>query len=320
MNVTVGLFTYQRPKYLRRQLKFFKELGRSFRLIVLDGSEADEVARINKGICEEFNVEYAREISLQSRHLILNEKLDTDFVAYAADDDLIFPGFYGEGARFLEKNREYSVVAGLLPALFYAREYLWFGYYFRNHLSNRYDFHHGDFVERILRKDQSYFLGCPPTFYGVRRGEVHRMLAKYVGKLRQYSSIERLENICNCLQGGMKVMDIPMGFRDYCSGPIRQPQRDDPEQYICDEDIEILQNVIREELRAQVKSDDLLEYFAGYAWPLPLRYIQSGEAKRESKAKRVIECLFNKYFAHLTNPFNSRVTQVLREVQRELRD
>lgn len=319
-DITVGLFTYQRPKYLRRQLKFFAELGRSFRLIVLDGSESNELAQINESICKEFSAEYVREIELQARYLILNEKLDTNFVAYAADDDLIFPSFYIDGANFLKENGAYSVVAGLLPAMFYAKEYLWLGYYFRDRLFNRYDFHYGDFAERLIRKDQSYQMGCPPTFYGVRRSEVHHMLSKHVGVLRQYSSIERLENICNCIQGGMKVINVLMGFRDYCSEAIRQPQRDDPVQYICDEDIQVLQNVIRQELRDEIKSDELLEYFASYAWPIPPRAIQPIELKPESKYSRAIECLFNKYFAHLTNPFDANTTRILREVQQALGD
>lgn len=319
-DITVGLFTYQRPKYLRRQLVLFKELGWSFRLLVLDGSESNEIARLNKSICKDFSVEHIRETSLQARHVILNEKLDADFVAYATDDDLIFPDFYSKGAVFLRENREYSVVAGRLPTLNYVRKYLWLGYYFRNHLSNMYDFHHGDFLERLLRRDQSYYLGCPPTFYGVRRSQVHQTLCKYVGDLKQYSSIERLESISNCIHGGMKVLDTVMGFRDYSSETTRNPQRDDPKQYICNEDIQILQDVIRQELKDSTRSDELLEYYASYAWLLPLRKIQCAGPMPESKPKLVIECLFNKYFSHVTNSFDLNVAQALRNAQRELFD
>jgi len=314
--VTVAIFTYERPKYLKRQLKLFEELGMPQRLLVLDGSHTNEILEANQAICKHYSIEIIRESSMQQRHVLLNERLDTEFVSYAADDDLIFPQFYTEASKFLRENSEYSVVAGKLPTFGYVKNYLWLGYYYRDYLNNSYDFYHGDFLERLLRRDQSYYLGCPPTFYGVRRSSVHKTFSKYVSSLKQFSSMERLEAIVNCLHGGMKVLDVIMGLRDYTSEPTRNVERDDPGQYICDEDIDRLRDIIREELKTSESSRELLEYYAQYAWLLPMRKIQCAGPGKESKPKLAIECILNKYF--LAGPFDKKTSIAIRNSQKEL--
>lgn len=316
--MTVGLFTYQRPSYLKRQLSFFKVLNIPFRVIVLDGSETKESADLNKAICSEFNHEYIREVSLQARHVILNDMLDTDFIAYAADDDLITPDFYMQAIEFLKLRPEYSVVSGELLTLHYFRKYPRLGYYFRNFLQNKYDFHQGDFLEQLIRRDQSYQLGCPPTYYAVRRSEVHQTFSKYIMSIKQYSSMERLEAISNCIHGGMKVIDSFLGFRDYSIEATRNPQRDDPHQYICDEDIATLKTVIRHELKDRVKSKILLEYYASYAWPLPVRVAQGEIPAIESKYRLAFECIKSKYLSSHENSFERKVGKALAIAQREL--
>jgi hypothetical protein len=156
-------------------------------------------------------------------------------------------------------------------------------------LSNTYDIIEGDFIERIVRKDQVYANGCTPTFYGVRRYNNLALFMKYVDRLSKGSSMERLENISNLLNNGMKCLDnVFMGLRDYTSEPHREANRDDPDTYIPKEDIEVLKDVIKDELKGSMSDDSLLEYFSGYAWKLPLRPGQ----EKEQKSIYLIKFLF----------------------------
>lgn len=309
--ITVGLFTYQRPNYLKRHLKFFKDLGYNFRLIILDGSHDKGLQGLNQKIAKTYNLEYFHIIDLKERYAFFSEKLDTEFAAWCADDDLIIPSFYNKAANFLNENSQYSVVTGKLYTFHSWNMYGWKGYFLRNFLGNNYDIHLGDFVEKIVRKDQAYAMGCPNTYYGVRRSDNVKLFCKHINGLKLYSSIERLENICNLLLGGMKVIDTLMGFRDYSSEPIREAQRDDPKVYISQEDADILAKIISIELSGKY-SGEMLKYYESYAWPLPLRPDQTGgKVAAYNKISR-IESLLNLNFAHYFHDFDKDVTKALR--------
>lgn len=313
--------TYQRPHYLKRQLQFFKDLGSDFRLIILDGSKEISFLSQNELIAKEYKAEYYNKVNPAERMVLFSEKLDTEFAAWSADDDLIVPSFYNAGVLFLQENKQYSVVAGKTYTLHYNRTQPWKGYFLRNYLGNTYDFFYGDFAEKMIRRDQSYALGCPPTFYGVRKYDNVQLFCKYVNKLKINSSMERLENICNILHGGMKVINVLMGFRDYSSEPIRQTERADPEIYISKEDIVVLEDVIRNELKNEIKNKEMLEYYVSYAWLLPLRPAQGNEMTDTDNTlnwrlryswKLRIESLANLLIAHRFHAFDKTVTKALR--------
>ncbi len=312
-SVMVGLFTYQRPIYLERQLNFFKDLGFDFRLIILDGSEKQEFRDQNKVLAAKYQTEYLNEVDIMGRHQLFFKKLDTEFSAWAADDDLIVPSFFTDGANFLKENKGYSAIAGKVYTLHYDRWKPNKGYYLRSYLENKYDILYGDLIEKMVRRDQSYALGCPPTFYGVKTYEVVEMFNKYITNIKLTTSMERLDEICSLLLGGIKVIDTLMGFRDYSSDTLRFENRDDPEQYISKEDTLLLQHVICTELKDKIDSKDLLEYYASYAWPLPLRLPQGGgDFSGLTGWKRDIESVANLFIAHRYHKFDKAVTKALR--------
>lgn len=300
IDLTVGLFTFHRTRYLERQLKFFYKLGYDFRLVVLDGSEEEDVIESNKTLCKKYKVEYYHEFKMQERHVILNSIIDTNYVAYAADDDLMVPNFYTTATNYLRDNKQYSVITAKLKTLHYLNNYARLGFYLGGHLGGRYDIYMGDFVEKIIRRDQAYGMGVPPTFYGVRKSEVHELFSKYVTKLDLLSSCERLEALSNFVFGGIKTIDAFMGFRDYSSDPTRQAYRDDPKQYISDPDIKILKEFVVENHSEDV-SNELLNYYQGYAWPLPVRNQQSESELTQNKYKIVVKCICNKIFPRVLN-------------------
>jgi len=310
---TVGLFTYQRPLYLKRQLSFFKDLNYDFRLIILDGSEAEPFRSQNKTIAESYHLEYYNIVDFRERHLKFFEKLDHEFASWCSDDDLVMPTFFKDGEAFLRNNKQYAAMAGKVYTLQYRQHSPKRGYYLRQHLENKYDILYGDLVERVVRRDQSYGLGCPPTFYGVKTYEVMKMFNKHISRISLFTSMERLDMFCTLMQGGIKVVDTLMGFRDYSSETTRQVYRDDPEYYISKEDTQQIQNVIREEMTDQMPNKELLDYFAGYAWKLPLRPPQGEPMIVKYGWSELFESLRNLYFAHYFHEFDSSITKALRK-------
>lgn len=310
--ITVGLFTYQRPIYLERQLSFFKDLNFDYRLILLDGSDGKSFREQNKIIAKKYNAEYLNEIDLMGRHSLFYKNLDTEFSAWCADDDLIVPSFYRDGSIFLKENKDYAAVAGKVYTLEYDRSKTYKGYLLRNYLDNKYDILYGDLVEKMIRRDQSYGLGCPPTFYGVKRYEVVETFNKYISNIKLTTSMERLDEICTLSKGGIKVIDTFMGFRDYSSETLRFDFRDDPEQYISNEDTIQLQNAIRIELKEKIENKDLLEYCVGYAWPLPLRPPQGQIPDFKYTLKKRIESFVNLFMAHRFHTFDKTITKAMK--------
>jgi glycosyltransferase domain-containing protein len=309
--ITVGLFTYQRPNYLNRQLQFFEDLGYNFRFLILDGSHDQDKQSANETIAKSYKIEYYHIVDLKERHIFFSEKLETEFVAWCADDDLIVPSYYNKAAKFLSENSNYSIATGKLYTFHDWHQFGGKGYFLRNFLGNYYDIYLGDFAEKIIRKDQAYAMGCPPTFYGVRRSDNVKLFCKHIHNLKLYSSIERLENICNLLLGGMKVIDTLMGFRDYSSEPIREVHRDDPDVYVSKEDADLLAKVISTELSEKF-SGEMLNYYKSYAWPLPLRPGQTGGKGAVYNKISKIESLLNLNFAHYFHDFDKDVTKALR--------
>lgn len=270
--ITVAIVTKDRPMYLKRQLAIFKDLGFNFQIIVMDGSEVDSLRFETKKLAESVNARYFHEISILLRYQLLTEMLSTEYVAYCADDDLIDPRYYERACDFLEVNSQYTVAAGRSMAFAYRKHvFLRLGGFTIPHLVNDYDIVLGDFVEKINKRDQAYIMGCPPTFYALRRVGVHKLFAENLAKITYLSGMERLESILNLTEGGITVIDYPMGFRDYSAASSSDPNRDHPIQYIGDEDIKILQNVIEARLKIKGEGDEFIKYAKKYAWPLPAR-------------------------------------------------
>ena len=108
-------------------------------------------------------------------------------------------------------------------------------------------------------------------------------------------------------------MDTLMGFRDYSSDTTRDPERDDPVTYISHEDTLILQDVIRNELKDEIKSKEMLDYFASYAWPLPVRPGQYVTPNDWMSWKLRVESFANLFLAHRFHEFDKKITKAMRE-------
>ena len=122
---TILIPTYNRCKDLFYNLEHIKRNAdfERIKFIVLDGSSV-ELAATNKQMCFSSNIEYyhfGSHVTFQERVLKGLEKVNTEYVALLADDDLMdFNGFL-ECVSFLQSHKDYGCVHGQYVS-FYRQE------------------------------------------------------------------------------------------------------------------------------------------------------------------------------------------------------
>lgn len=117
MNHTLVIPTYNRPELVRRLVSYYQNRGTATRLLVLDSSRP-EIAAENGGWFG------GRPPSI--RHVVYPESMqpgvklarglhlvDTAYVSFCADDDLVFPQGLSDAVDFVRENRDYVCAHGL---------------------------------------------------------------------------------------------------------------------------------------------------------------------------------------------------------------
>jgi glycosyltransferase domain-containing protein len=297
--VTIGIFTYDRPGYLRRQLSIFKDGGQCSPKIILDGSSLQINQEQNKYLARVFDIPYIHQTSFFSRIEKFSAMVDTDYVSYCPDDDVFNPSYYASAVKEFEGDikKKYSILPGRVKCLQYFSKTPFLIGWDVPHLLNEYDISEGDFIEKICRRDQAYMMGCTPSFYAVRRSSVNLLLAKNIGNIKTFSGMERLATVLCMTEGGMKVIDSFMGYRDYSSPTTRDPHRDDPKQYIPSADIDVIAGIIKKRLEHHLYPASLIDYAMKYAWPLPMRRNTGEYHEKRSIISRGFNMLYNQFLS-----------------------
>jgi glycosyltransferase domain-containing protein len=109
--------TYNRPQWVSRLSRFLAPFRNSFRLLVLDSSE-HEIAESNRLLVGELgpsasHIAYPSSTLFKDKLLDGLQRVDTEFCAFCADDDLVLPKALIASARFLRQDRNYSGAHGL---------------------------------------------------------------------------------------------------------------------------------------------------------------------------------------------------------------
>ena len=126
--VTFVLHTRNRPDFLSRCLDHFEqELGSSgARLVITDGSDPDMWAIVEKSLRERGDFDrYVilhsdPPVSMRDRLAESLARVETDYVALAADDDFYFKDWIAPAAALLDSDGDFSTVYG--HALFFYLE------------------------------------------------------------------------------------------------------------------------------------------------------------------------------------------------------
>ena len=304
-NHSVYIFTYNRSTLLKRQLNVFSILKIESKVYILDGSTNLIEKTKNQEIAKKYNVNYYYEVSYQKRFKLIDELNTTDFISYCADDDIVDPRFYSIGSDFLKKNNSYSAVTGRYLCLQYNPKYKFLGYRLINHLPNDFDINTEDFITNIVHLEAAYRLGCPPTHYGVRSFESHKILSNNVARIKYFTSVEQLEKISILLSGGVKVLPYFFGLRDYYNTPTTHKYRD----LISNDnsDILILKDVIKKNLLNQKKGEYFSELATQYAYSINFKTTTRKNylSFTENKSKAIFDVIKQYIFNNLENLYES---------------
>jgi glycosyltransferase domain-containing protein len=275
MSATIVIPTYNRPRHLRRLLRFLEALGNPYRVLVLDGSAPDNAAR-NARLADEHAQltlrQYPSELHQGLRYADGLQHVATPYVAICGDDDFIVPSAVRRCVEFMDDHREYSAVIGRVMALHYstARPILRWGYTISNPLAAGFNLSHRWFLQRMLHLLAHTATGCPPLFYALRRTEQARRAFALVTPQIRYSAQELLTNAVTLLLGRATVLPCLFGLRDYASDTIREPMRDDPDSYFSPGDLAYLRTVL---VPMIVEIDGLSPETAGFAASLFLEHV-----------------------------------------------
>jgi glycosyltransferase domain-containing protein len=249
VNTTILIPTYNRPRELRRHLRFLAGMNNPYPVLVLDGSSQSN-ASLNARIVAEHGFatirNYPSELHQGLRYADGLRKVDTKYVVICADDDFVFPDAIEECAGFMEAHADYSAAIGRVKALLYSRRMpnIRRGFMLLDPLRNEFNLSHKWFVQRMLYLGAYTFTGCPPLFYSLRRTDQAARAFELVTAQMKYSSQEHLTNAVTLIFGKAATLPVLFGIRDYSSPAIVEPQRDDPDTYFTESDLNYIKSVI----------------------------------------------------------------------------
>jgi len=105
--------TYNRPVLLKRLISYLSNKQVGFQIFVLDSSSNEDTKRDNKCICANTNLkiayfDYPSEIIGKDKVLDGLKKVDTEYMSFCADDDIVFPDSIKKCLDFLVDNADYA--------------------------------------------------------------------------------------------------------------------------------------------------------------------------------------------------------------------
>ena len=317
-NHSVFIFTFNRSHLLKRQLNLFFILDIKSKVYILDGSTNLMEKEKNELISKELGLIYEHEVSYQKRFELIDKLNTSDYISYCSDDDIVDPRFYSLASNFLENNKLYSAVVGRYLCLQYNQKIKILGFRLVNHLPNDYDINTESFITNIIALETAYRLGCPPTHYGVRRFETHKILSKNISKIKYFTSVEQLEKISILLSGGVKVLPNFIGLRDYYNTPTIHEYRDLKSN--DDSDIMVLKDIIKKYLLNQNKEEHYAELATKYAYSMNLKttarknYLSFGENKSKAIFDIIRQYILNNIENIYDSGLDSRFKKAFRKV------
>lgn len=246
-DVTILVPTFNRPKELRRLLRFLEAMNNSYPVHVLDGGNA-ESQLLNARLEGEFRGVTVRKYA-EGYHFGLRtadglNHVKTKYIVFCADDDFVIPSGIAACAKFIDDNQEYRAAIGRVYGLGYSHSILRRGVSIMNSLGFSYHLRHASFIERYVRLLAYADVGCPPLYYAVRYADDAREIQNLIPATMKYSAVELINNALTCLMGKAKVLPVDYGFRDYASEPIREEIRADPVYYYSPDDVEHVRSVL----------------------------------------------------------------------------
>jgi glycosyltransferase domain-containing protein len=206
-SITCLVPTHRRPQFLRRLLRFYRQVPPGFRIVAVDSSDAalaDENARVVAEACAAgLDVEHRRsDLDFIGKCRAALEATESPFVCLCADDDVIFPDAVYQCADFLEQHPGYISAQGRTAQVYPGRR--WFGCV----RLKGFDITDDDPFVRCRTLAGSFF----SNFYSVYRreqlAENFRITAANSDSRLSYTMPEMLLSQLSALRGRIKVLPV----------------------------------------------------------------------------------------------------------------
>lgn len=205
--ITIIILSYNRPRYLKRSMDFYISYG--FNVIVIDGSKKKQVIENkDKKLC------YVNLKKSYHERFIYSAKLvKTKYSILVNDDEFFFPEFIDLSINFLEKNKDYVSVCGIVFTFLLKKEEIFFnqGYiYFSDRICKS-----NTVEERIEHSIHN------PSVHGynsVMRSQIFKGEAQLLSKLKGIKNIffkELFLNIYITSKGKSKFFNNLAWFRSF---------------------------------------------------------------------------------------------------------
>ena len=169
--LTIVILTYNRPKYLKRTIKYW--LNYNIKLLIIDGSDF----KLDDPILESENIKYIHNTKeLYARFLSSINYVDTEFMILSCDDEFYLPSPLSSSVTYLDDNSHFSCCGGCALGFGLTEENKFYGMERYPKLKNINLDH--DFASERINDHFSNFV--PAHFYSVMRTSIWRIICKHV--------------------------------------------------------------------------------------------------------------------------------------------
>ncbi len=285
--------TYNRPVLLKKLISFLSHKQVSFPIFVLDSSIKEEDKRDNKHICANSNLkiayfDYPSETTGGYKVLDGLKKVDTEYVSFCADDDIVFPEAIENCLDFLVNNTEYVGCHGyyLNFEKLEENEYKIFLEYKSPSIDGN------SFPERFLQLMSQY----EAVFYAVFKTNVLKSVFNQVIDIDGSMFPELFRGLAPLVEG--KIKRLQGIYYSRCASPpheLAQRTKWHPYQWLADNPEELIEEYL-------IYRDTLLNYIKNSGHDL----------KDIEKYKKLINLVHATYFVNTTEAEKAHFGNIIR--------
>ena len=201
--------TYNRPQFLERLLRYYRELNFPYTIVVADSSPApaceanqNVVASLHDALSIRYEL-YRPDINPALKITQALDMVDSKYAVFCADKDFLVPRAIEQCARYLEANPDYSVAHGRAAAIQSIEASPG-----RRILSWSYPQRTVDWDEPGIRL-HDHLQNYTATFYSVhRRLELMRNVQLAVENTTDFRFGELLPSCLSVIQGKVRCLDV----------------------------------------------------------------------------------------------------------------
>ena len=205
--ITIIIISYNRPKYLKRSIDYY--ISNGFKVIVIDGSKKKQDSQIKNKKLRYVNLRK----SYHERFIYSAKLVKTKYSILVNDDEFFFPEFIDSSIKFLEENKNYGTVCGIVFTFFFKNEKIFFNRaytYFSERISQ------SNIIEERIKN--SIYNPSVHGYNSVMRSQIFKGEAKLLSKLKDVKNIFFKELMLNTFiisKGKSKFLKNLAWFRSF---------------------------------------------------------------------------------------------------------